>query len=142
MPECIFCMIIRGKKAVTKLFENEDIIAFMDNKPITKGHVLLIPRRHSELLTELDDNIAGQMMIAAKKVGMALKKSKLNCRGINYILSDGAEAGQDIFHVHMHIIPRYRGDGFGLRMPQRDDDETDEKSLERTAAKIRKTMEG
>jgi len=140
MPECIFCTIIRGKKPVTKLFENEDIIAFMDNKPITKGHVLLIPKRHTELLTELDDNIAGQMMIAAKKVGMALKKSKLNCRGINYILSDGAEAGQDIFHVHMHVIPRYRGDGFGLRMPQRDEDESDEKTLERIAAKIRKTL--
>jgi histidine triad (HIT) family protein len=141
MPECIFCNIVRGKRPSTKLIETEDIIAFMDNKPITKGHVLLIPKRHTELLTELDDNIAGQMLIVAKRIGKALKKSKLNCRGINFILSDGAEAGQDIFHVHMHVIPRYRGDGFGLRMPQRDDEETDEKDLERTATKIRKTLE-
>jgi len=141
MPECIFCDIIRGKIASTTVFENDDVIAFMDNKPITRGHVLLIPKKHTELLTELDDRIAGRMMIAAKKIGIALKKSKLNCSGINYILSDGAEAGQDIFHVHMHIIPRYRGDGFGLRMPKRDEEESEEKTLERTAVKIRKTMD-
>jgi diadenosine tetraphosphate (Ap4A) HIT family hydrolase len=123
------------------LFENDYIIAFMDNKPITRGHVLLIPKKHSELLVELDDRIAGQMMIAAKKVAIALKKSKLNCKGINYILSDGAEAGQHIFHVHMHVIPRYRADGFGLRMPERDEEESDEKTLERTAIKIRKMMD-
>lgn len=140
MPECVFCNIIRGKKPSTKLFENDYMIAFMANKPITRGHVLLIPKRHAELLTELDDKIAGQMLIAAKKVGIALKKSKLDCKGINYILSDGAEAGQNIFHVYMHVIPRYRGDGFGLRMPKVDEEETDEKTLERTAVKIRKAM--
>ncbi|VVC03377.1 HIT domain protein [Candidatus Bilamarchaeum dharawalense] len=138
MPECIFCMIIRGKRPCTKVYENDDMMAFMDNKPITNGHVLLIPKKHTELLTEMDDRLAGEMLIVAKKVGLAIKKSKLNCRGINYILADGAEAGQDIFHVHMHIIPRYRGDGFGLRMPQREDEETSEERLERIAVKIRK----
>jgi histidine triad (HIT) family protein len=141
MPECIFCRIVRGTEPTTKLFEDENLIAFMDFKPITKGHVLIIPKRHAELLTELDDNLAGEMIILGKKVGKALRKSKLNCHAVNYIMSDGAEAGQRIFHVHMHVIPRYRGDGFGLRMPERDEDEMDEKKLERTAAKIRKFFE-
>ncbi len=112
----------------------------MDFKPITKGHVLIIPKEHVELLTELDDHLVGELFIAAKRVGLALKKSKLNCRGINYILADGTEAGQEIFHVHLHIVPRYRGDGFGLRMPENDIEETDEKRLERTAAKIKKYL--
>jgi len=141
MPECIFCRIVRGSQLSVKLFEDENMIAFMDFKPITKGHVLIIPKRHAELLTELDDNLAAEMIILAKKVGKALRKSKLNCHAVNYIMSDGAEAGQRIFHVHMHIIPRYRGDGFGLRMPERDEEEEDEKRLERTATKIRKFFE-
>ncbi len=141
MPECIFCLIAGGRLPSVKLYEDEDIVAFMDIKPITQGHALVIPKRHVELLTELDDQLAGKMIAAVKKVGNALKRSKLNCRGINYIASDGAEAGQEIFHVHMHVIPRYRGDGFGLRMPERSDEEADLKRLERTAAKIRKTMD-
>ena len=141
MSECIFCMIVRGKLPSVKLFEDEEVVAFMDIKPITAGHVLVIPKRHVELLTELDDELVGKMMVAVKMVGKALKRSKLNCRGINYIASDGAEAGQEIFHVHIHVVPRYRGDGFGLRMPERYDEETDQKKLERTAAKVRKVFD-
>lgn len=141
MPECIFCLIVRGKLPSVKLYEDEEILAFMDIKPITAGHVLVIPKKHVELLTELDDDLLGKMLAVVKKAGKALKRSKLNCRGINYIASDGAEAGQEIFHVHVHVIPRYRGDGFGLRMPERQDEDTDLKRLERTAAKIRKTMD-
>ncbi len=141
MPECIFCKIVRGTLQSTKLYEDEHMIAFLDSRPITRGHTLIIPKKHCELLVELEDNLVGEMLITAKKIGKALKKSKLNCRGINYVLADGAEAGQNIFHVYMHVIPRYRGDGFGLRMPQRDDEGEDEKTLERTALKIRKVLE-
>jgi diadenosine tetraphosphate (Ap4A) HIT family hydrolase len=141
MSECIFCGIIRGRLPGVKVYEDDDMIAFMDIKPITKGHLLVAPKKHVELLTELDDDLAGKMLILAKKVGKALKRSKLNCSGINYILADGAEAGQKIFHVHMHVVPRYRGDGFGLRMPPRYEDETDPKKLERTAVKIRKVLD-
>ncbi len=141
MPECVFCAIARGKLPSTRIYEDEKMVAFMDIKPITKGHVLVVPKEHTELLTELDDETAGAMMVLAKKVGKALKRSKLNCRGINYILADGVEAGQEIFHVHLHVVPRYRGDGFGLRMPERHEEDTDPKRLERTAEKIRKFLE-
>lgn len=141
MPECVFCAIVRGKVPSVKVFEDENMIAFMDYKPITKGHILIAPKKHVELLTELDDGLAAEMIVVAKRLGKALKKSRLNCHAVNYIMSDGAEAGQRIFHAHMHVIPRYRGDGFGLRMPERDEDETDVKKLERYAARILKVYE-
>jgi histidine triad (HIT) family protein len=142
MDGCTFCNIVRGKIPCTKIYEDESMLAFMDTKPINPGHVLVIPKRHAELLTELDDNLAGQLLVTAKKIGGWMKKSKLNCRGINYVLADGAEAGQEIFHTHMHVIPRYRGDGFGFRMPPRYDKETSRQDLEKKAIKLRKGSEG
>lgn len=138
MEGCIFCNIVRGKINSTKVYEDENMLAFMDIKPITHGHVLVIPKRHAELLTELEDNLAGELLITSKKVGRWLRKSKLGCKGINYILADGAEAGQEVFHVHMHVIPRYGRDGFCFNMPSGYDRETSREDLERAALKIRK----
>ena len=133
---CIFCAIIKGQAPAAKVYEDEKMLVIMDKKPITEGHLLIIPKRHSEYLTEMNDDTLGEMFKLAKKVGVALKKSKLGCKAINYFLADGAEAGQEVFHVHLHIIPRYRGDGFFMHMPKKYDDETSTESLERLAAKI------
>lgn len=137
MTECVFCGIVRGKIKAVKVYEDEHVIAMMDIKPITTGHMLVVPRKHAEMLTDLEDNIAGEMFIIAKKIGMALKSSKLRCKGVNYLLADGAEAGQDVFHTHLHIIPRYRSDGFYLHMPTHYDKETSVKELEDAATKIK-----
>lgn len=138
MDSCIFCDIVRGKIPSTRIYEDERILAFMDIKPISDGHVLVIPKRHAELLTELDDNLAAELAITAKKIGKWMRKSALNCKGINYIISDGADAGQEIYHVHMHVVPRYRGDGFSFSMPSGYERDTSRKKLERAAAKILK----
>jgi histidine triad (HIT) family protein len=140
MPECIFCSIIRGKKPATKVYEDAAVAVIMDIKPITAGHMLVIPKVHRELLTEMDDDSIKAVFSAAKMVGNALKKSKLRCRGINYLLSDGAEAGQEVFHVHLHVIPRYRGDGFWLNMPSDYETEMRSGELEKNAGKIRAAM--
>lgn len=137
MSDCRFCSIVRGKSPATKIYEDDNTLAFLDIKPITPGHVLVVPKRHSELLTELDDELVGKLFRTVKKVALAIKKSKLGCRGINYIVADGAEAGQEIFHVHVHIIPRYRSDGFFLHMPAKYDKETTLEGLEKIAGKIR-----
>ena len=134
---CIFCAIIKGEAPAVKVFEDEKMLVIMDKKPITNGHVLIMPKRHSEYLTEMNDDTLGEMFKMAKKVGIALKGSKLGCKGINYFLADGAEAGQDIFHVHLHVIPRYRKDGFYMHMPRNYEDETSTKQLEKTASLIR-----
>jgi histidine triad (HIT) family protein len=129
--------MIRGKAAATKVYENEHLVALMDIKPINQGHVLIVPKRHAELLTDLEDNIAGELMMAAKKIAIALRKSKLRVKAVNYFMADGAEAGQEVFHAHLHIIPRYRSDGFYLHMPSSYERETSRKELEDAASKIR-----
>ncbi len=137
MSECVFCSMVRGKADATKVYENEHLIAIMDIKPVNQGHVLIVPRKHAELLTDLEDNIAGEMLIAAKKIAIALRKSRLRVKAVNYFMADGAEAGQEVFHAHLHVIPRYRSDGFYLHMPPGYDKETSRKELEDAAAKIK-----
>lgn len=136
MSGCIFCAIIKGESAAVKVYEDEKTLVIMDRKPITNGHLLVIPKKHAEFLTELDDERVGEMFKVAKKMSLALKKSKLRCKGMNYLLADGAEAGQEVFHVHLHLIPRYRGDGFYMHMPPKYENETSTEDLERVAAKI------
>ena len=133
---CIFCAIIKGESPAVKVYENEKMLVILDRKPITEGHMLIIPKRHSEYLTDTNDEILGDLLRVAKKAGLALKGSKLGCKGINYFLADGAEAGQEVFHVHLHVIPRYRKDGFYMHMPRNYEDETSLKELEKTASKI------
>jgi len=136
MSGCIFCAIIKGESPAVKVYEDDKMVVVMDKKPITTGHMLVIPRKHAELLTELNDDAVGEMFKIAKKMAISLKKSKLRAKGVNYFLADGAEAGQDVFHVHLHIIPRYRGDGFYMHMPPKYENETSTEDLERIAAKI------
>lgn len=141
MSGCIFCSIVRGEVPGTKIYEDDETLAIMDIKPITPGHVIVIPKKHTEFLTELNDNLAGHVMTTAKKIALYLKKSQLNSKGINYILADGSEAGQEVFHVHMHVVPRSRGDGFSFHMPAKYNSETSREDLEKIAIKIRKGAE-
>jgi histidine triad (HIT) family protein len=133
---CIFCDIIKGRAQAVKVYEDDKMLIIMDKKPITDGHLLVIPKRHSEYLTEMNDSTIEEMFKLAKKAAVSLKGSKLRCKGINYFLADGAEAGQEVFHVHLHLIPRYRKDGFYLHMPRNYEDESNLKELEKIASKI------
>jgi diadenosine tetraphosphate (Ap4A) HIT family hydrolase len=87
----------------------------MDTQPVNPGHVLVIPTRHAAGLAELDQESGPHMFRTAQRVAQALRKSDLRCEGINLFLADGAVAGQEIFHVHLHVLPRYAGDGFGFK---------------------------
>ena len=136
MSGCIFCAIVKGESPAVRVYEDDKTLVIMDRKPITNGHLLVIPKKHAEFLTELDDERVAEMFKVAKKMSLALKKSKLRCKGMNYLLADGAEAGQEVFHAHLHIIPRYRGDGFYMHMPAKYENETSTEDLERVAAKI------
>lgn len=140
MSECIFCSIIRGKTPGTRVYEDDDVVVIMDIKPITRGHMLVLPKVHRELLTEMNDDSIAAVFSIAKKVGNAVRKSKLACKGINYLLADGAEAGQEVFHAHLHVIPRYRSDGFWLHMPPGYEKKTPVEDLEKSAGKIRAAL--
>jgi histidine triad (HIT) family protein len=114
MIDCIFCKIINGEAPVSLVYEDEICLAFMDIHPITPGHVLVVPRLHAIGLADLPVDIGGHLFQVGQRISAGLKKSRNRCEGINFFLADGAVAFQTVFHVHLHIIPRFSGDGFRL----------------------------
>jgi histidine triad (HIT) family protein len=113
--DCIFCNILDKKAPASFVYQDELCVAFMDIHPVNPGHVLVVPRQHAELLISLDGDSAGRMMQVALKVDAALRQSGIRCEGVNLFLADGRSAGQEVPHVHLHVFPRYRGDGHHLR---------------------------
>jgi histidine triad (HIT) family protein len=89
----------------------------MDIQPVNPGHVLVVPNRHASYLADLQQEEGAQLFRVAQQVAAALRKSGLKCEGVNFFLADGVAAGQEVFHVHLHVLPRYTGDGFGLKLP-------------------------
>jgi histidine triad (HIT) family protein len=115
LNDCLFCKIVKGVAPASEVFSNEKVIAFLDTQPVNAGHTLIIPRVHAKELSELDPEVGGQMFKAAMVVSQGLRKSGVKCEGITLFLADGEAAFQEVFHVHLHVIPRFKGDGFGLR---------------------------
>ncbi|PIQ77227.1 HIT family protein [Candidatus Peregrinibacteria bacterium CG11_big_fil_rev_8_21_14_0_20_46_8] len=118
MKNCTFCKIITGDLPSSKIYEDKELLAFLDIQPVNKGHVLVIPKQHKELMTELDDKILGSMIALSKKINQAMRKSDIKLEGINLFLADGEAAGQEVFHAHLHVIPRFKNDGFGFTFPE------------------------
>ena len=114
---CIFCSIARGRTDVSIVDEDEHTVAFMDIRPVQPGHTLVIPRRHTPLLRDLDDALLQQLWRSAMRVYHALRSSDLRMDALNVMVADGAAAGQEVAHAHVHLVPRTRGDGFGFRFP-------------------------
>jgi histidine triad (HIT) family protein len=115
MPNCIFCEILAGTAPASFIHRDDLCAAFMDIRPVNPGHVLVIPRTHTALLSDLDEITVGYLLQLAQRVDGALRESGIKCEGVNLIISDGAAAGQEVPHVHLHIIPRFRGDGHHFR---------------------------
>ncbi|MRH92466.1 HIT domain-containing protein [Nocardia sp. SYP-A9097] len=114
-PYTIFSEIIAGQAEASKVYEDEDVLAFMDIRPVTPGHLLVIPKVPARSLAELDPALGGKLFQVGQRLAAALRESEVNCDGVNFFLADGVTAGQEVFHVHLHVIPRTPGDGFGLR---------------------------
>lgn len=115
METCVFCELVAGKRPISVIGETEDILAFMDIQPVNPGHALVIPKRHAAYLAELDPTLAGHMLAMGMRVAAALRTCGVHCEGVNLFLADGEAAGQEIFHAHLHVFPRFIGDGFGLK---------------------------
>ncbi len=114
-PYTIFSDIIAGRAPASKVYEDEDVVAFMDIRPMTPGHLLVVPRVPARDLASLDPEVGGKLFRVGQRLAAALRDSEVACDGVNFFLADGITAGQEIFHVHLHVIPRTPGDGFGLR---------------------------
>ena len=107
---CIFCKLAGGEIPTATLYEDEDFRVILDANPAAKGHALIIPKEHYANLYELDDELAGKVLVLAKKMITKLTDI-LGCDGYNIVQNNGEAAGQTVFHFHMHIIPRYKDDG-------------------------------
>ncbi|MFL5819772.1 MAG: HIT family protein [Solirubrobacteraceae bacterium] len=112
--ECIFCQIVAGEVPANVVDSDERTVTFMDIRPATRGHVLVIPRRHSRDLHEVDDADLGACMSAARRIA-ARARDRLGADGVNLLNSTGEAAWQTVFHFHVHVIPRYEDDP--LRLP-------------------------
>jgi len=137
MGDCVFCNIIKGSAPASIAYSDEKIMAIMDVQPVNPGHVLIIPKIHVAQLSELSEETGVRMFKIAMRIAEALRQSGTKGEGINLFLADGEAAGQDIFHVHLHVIPRFRGDGFQIKVGPHYGLETDRKELDKIAQKIR-----
>ena len=132
IDKCIFCDIVEGKLPAFKLYEDDLFIAILDRFPVTTGHTLIIPKFHVEDIFGLCEKEAPQIMPLAQKIAANIKEV-LNPAGFNILQNNGKAAGQVVFHYHMHIIPRYDGDGVKIHPNSK---HVDVKELEEVAAKL------
>ena len=109
MSDCIFCKIAAGEIPSTALYEDDKVKVIFDAGPATLGHALVLPKTHAANVFEIDDETLAHAHIVTKKVATALKEAT-GCKGINILQNNGEVAGQTVFHFHMHIIPRRKGD--------------------------------
>ena len=112
-PDCLFCKIIAGEIPGQIIAEDEHTVAFMDINPATRGHALVVPRRHAANVLEIEPDDLAATMIAAQRLAKRVTE-RLGAAGVNLINSCGAAAWQTVFHLHVHVIPRYEGDPLKL----------------------------
>lgn len=112
--ECVFCAIVRGRAEASTVYEDDAVVAFMDLRLVTPGHLLVVPKAHAVGLEDLDEALGAQVWAAAHRLARALRRSPLRCEGVNLFLADGEAAFQEVFHVHLHVLPRFAGDGFRI----------------------------
>jgi histidine triad (HIT) family protein len=140
MDGCVFCGILAGSLPASVVMRDAGCTAFMDIQPVNAGHVLVVPDNHAASLADLPEDAGAQLFRTAQKVAAALYASDLRCEGINLFLADGEAAGQEVFHVHLHVIPRFEGDGFGLTFGPDYADRPNREGLKLAAARIRDAL--
>ncbi|MFH5821691.1 HIT family protein [Georgenia sp. AZ-5] len=110
-PGCVFCGIVAGTEPGSVVHTEDDVVAFLTTAPINPGHVLVVPRAHAVGLDDLSAATGEALWRLTHRVAVALRRDPAWSEGVNLHLSDGAAAGQHVFHLHMHVIPRFSGDG-------------------------------
>src|SRR3989344_3579146 len=125
MEDCIFCKIVKGEIPSFRIYEDSDVLSFLDIKPFSKGHVLVIPKQHFENVFDINEDALQKVSVVAKKLSGKIK-DVLKADGIRLSQSNGVAAGQEVMHFHLHVIPRYENDGLPnnptltMHLPQAD----------------------
>lgn len=113
MTDCIFCKIVNKEIPAEIIYEDKEVLAFLDIAPVNIGHTLVIPKKHFKNIYETPDESLTEIIKTVKKIAKAIK-SEMKADGVNITMNNDPAAGQVIFHSHVHIIPRTENDGFGL----------------------------
>lgn len=137
---CVFCRIARHELPASVVDEDEHTLAFLDIVPLTPGHTLVVPKAHAARLVDLPLEAGGRIFEMGRRVAAGLARSGLRCEGVNFHLADGEVAGQEIFHVHLHVFPRFEGDGFHLRPGPHYGERPPREELDRVAERIRRSI--
>jgi histidine triad (HIT) family protein len=132
---CVFCDIIHGAAEVSVCYEDATAIAFMDIQPVNNGHVLVASREHYATISDTPEEVAMHLFGIALKLAPVVRKIT-GAGGLNIVVNSGAAAGQDVPHYHVHLIPRYKGDGFDIPLPFPGSSLPDRLVLDATAARI------
>jgi histidine triad (HIT) family protein len=136
-----FERVISGELPGSFVHRDDRVVAFMSLGVINDEHCLVVPMKPASCLAELDEETASHSFAVALRIAAAIRETDLKCEGVNLFLADGAAAGQDVFHVHLHVIPRYEGDEFDVKVPERFWKPAPREVLDRQAAKIRRSLE-
>jgi histidine triad (HIT) family protein len=132
---CTFCDLIAGAAEVSVCYEDADALAFMDIQPVNAGHVLVVPRQHFESLADVPPELAMDLFAVAMKLAPVVMRVA-DADGMNIVVNSGAAAGQDVFHYHVHVIPRCVGDGFDVPLPFAGSSMPERERLDAAAARI------
>ena len=138
MSDCVFCDLLAGKGEASVVYEDETLVGLMDLFPVNPGHVLLVSRRHAPYMADLDEETGAHTFRIAMRMQQAIRRSGVRCEGVNLFVADGEAAFQDVFHFHLHVIPRFEGDAFKI---DADWKEAPRNELDRVAGSIRASYE-
>ena len=136
MSDCIFCKIIAGEIPSATIYENEEFKVILDRFPSNEGHVLILPKNHTPNIFEIDPEQAGRLFTLASRIARVMK-NELGFEHMNVLQNNGTVAGQTVFHFHLHLIPRYEGDG--IQVGWKPMDLTDEQ-IETMRARLEKAL--
>ena len=118
--DCIFCKIVRGEIPSHKVYEDDDVLAFLDISQVTKGHTLVISKKHYDNFLATPQEEMHKVMDVAQRIGQ-VQIMKLGAKGVNILTNVNKEAGQSVYHFHVHVIPRYeKKEGFKIEMKEND----------------------
>ena len=135
---CIFCEILAGRERGHFICREPLASAILTIGPVNPGHLMVVPNRHAANLAELTEEENTAIFRLGRKLAAVLRQSGLQCEGVNYFVADGEAAFQDVFHFHLHVFPRFKGDPF--RVIANWDDKPSREELDRTAEVIRQTL--
>jgi diadenosine tetraphosphate (Ap4A) HIT family hydrolase len=130
---------VAGEREASVVYDDDRLLGFMDLHPVNPGHVLLVPKEHATAMADVEEDTGAHVFQIAMRMQQAIRRSGVRCEGINLFVADGEAAFQDVFHFHLHVIPRFEGDPFKI---EADWKEAPRSELDRTATGIRTSYEG